>query len=68
MLIRTIYAFWYDAQRKATIIAYASSSAYIPILGWGRRSPMYSDNGVGLDKQLHDMIRGVRIVDAPVNQ
>jgi hypothetical protein len=61
------YAFWYDAQRRATIIVYASSSSYIPVQGWGRRSPMYTDNGVGLDKQLHDMIRGVRIVDAPAS-
>lgn len=61
------YAFWYDAQRKATIIVYASSSAYLPMRGGGRRSPMFNDNGVALDKQLHAMIRGVRIVDAPAS-
>jgi hypothetical protein len=60
------YAFWYDQKRNATIIVYAASSAYLPSpsLPRGRNSPYMDDNGASLDKQFHEMIRGVHIVDA----
>src|SRR5664279_1941964 len=59
------YAFWYDRSRDATVIVYAVSSAFIPasiVVGRGNR--LETDNGPSLDKQFHEMIRGVRIVDA----
>lgn len=69
--LHVYYAFWYDAKRDATIIVYAASSAYIPFrLGGGGtgREPystkLFKDNGVDLDKQFHEMIRNVHIVDA----
>jgi hypothetical protein len=60
------YAFWYDQKRNATIIVYAASSAFLPstVLPRGRHSPVLDDNGVALDKQFHEMMRGVHIVDA----
>ena len=61
--LHVYYAFWYDTLRKATVIVYASSSAYVPMRGSGRHDQNYEDNGVWLDKMFHSMISGVHILN-----
>jgi hypothetical protein len=66
VVLHGYYVFWYDRKRDATIIAYAASSQFVPFdLQIGRSSPKDRDNGVELDKQFHEMFRGIHIVDAP---
>ena len=54
------YAFWYDAQRRATIIVYAVSSSFASAGANGA----HKDNAAAIDPQFRDMLGGVRIVDA----
>lgn len=59
------YTFWFDRKRNATVVVYAVSSAFVPAsITVGRGHQLENDNGLALDKEFHEMIRGVHIVDA----
>jgi hypothetical protein len=63
--LHVYYVFWYDKKRDATIIVYAASSTYIlSSIVIRKYATFESDNGPSLDKQFHEMIRGVHVVDA----